>query len=1284
MFNIQDCQLVGWTKSSLRSFVEDCLQTICNDIMPQSFDGTDDSFLNDRLIGGPRHHSYTAARVARIVSMLSLLGVVFDYLCVLPVDATMVDGREVETDLSLRVAEHIYPSLFDAISFAVLSSPPRVVGSACFLLAKLCVAFPDSFLLSTVDWLCCTFSRTLEVAVVSDKHSDNGGSVSKRMSVLSGLGKAMECIVKGQVISVNSTPVVSGGAVGNIETRSLNHLLMRATLNRLLELFANLANTCLTFALTRAIGLNISIAACLVDPSCLSMGLIYILHPIADAMEELSTVHVRDIDEDMVYFDIPLLRTMWIHLSLLQINNRNQWYGMYDKAYAGMSFQRTCQSADKLARYTPPLVAFGGGQFVGSLEKELMYCPVAKAVSKCMQGYKLTDSAAWIDICTGHDMLMELLSRSAVRSLSSGNIGALLYFSAVRCLEGIRISSHHEGRVMFYYLCSAEITSSSALKDAFVHMASKHLFPIWESAIMGKQSGLESRQRVLKLYQFVVTRTVHASQVVRTLALEFVDRIFKCSPWVYWNADAVFTLFECLEVLSCLKKSETVVLPRPKCIDHRPWRVDLYLDRMPAMEFPSSNEAISAVATSTLTMCYEWFAVASQRATFVIHEILHEYVLMCGNDGSVNSYSDVGVSVASEICSSHQPGYHFTSHDESEIFHFERCVASRSMSERYKTSGGSSGSETAAYSRPSSLMYKARYVGEANGIIRHTVLSMYTQGIGTDQSKFFSTFLNPFYDYFNDAMSSASFTDMLITDLKVMIVKSAAYIRELTIIATLGARNTTAPGCILDKRLVREHALVCLRHYSKLLTRFFSSSMVTTIVFVWRWLAASSSALSSLVIESTLSCFDKSTKLNLGLFHKHSHSCREGGAPRDADNCRKTQEEFIHRDARAQNVTLLNCCDKLSNVDDTPFVHSRMKPEVTQLCCTISEYNAHEEWIDFIGECLSTYSDHSEAMFDTIASTLKYHQTFSTDSSSLVARFKLLCLAFRLLKSSLISTSTAAKKNKRHIMRERIIYLSLMWFVEPVSFPSINPQHNDEEFFVLKKFSQLFVDDSALWVIDYANDVSLNINESGEIEAKAVQTRGPGAFLAINHLRTLMQSSHVGSNGSSMHRQHSHEDITSRHRGIDIPVDEAERAQYDLHKSGLVWLVRALTYNYMDLLVACRASHNSSDVTGRRTGKAVRSLSSYEKQKFAELYSSFLNAPEHTYAIAVEVAWVIHPPLALSFVERFKCRLYSRGKGVHGHMHKAISTLLDYIACNPSAVRKDYRTITYIPLLDCE
>ena len=1266
--------MVGWAKSSLCMFAEQSMLLISHGTSepPRGVLPTDGAAEGGRESGVIYDDTAVIARTCRLFELLDLT---FD--CMIAAVGALPSDSSSDHDLSqmsYSVAMHMYPSLFDSLSLAVLSSTDDVAFAGFQLLAKICGFFPDEFLVCTMEWLCCTFSRTFGEGI--ETHTPPpldrlaaATTYEMRMCVLARVGNAMELIMKGNPVMTHQKP--------------LNPSLLRALLITLLELFSQLANESLACALTLATNSSRPGLHGLCDPSCMSMGLSYLLHPIAVVMECLS---MSSSHSDYGPLDIPLLRTLWMHLSLLKFTDRLRWADAWGKRNLNVSYGSVKGVVNTLAQLTPPLVEFtGGGKAMGFLERELAYCPTAKVVMKCLPRSTVSTASEWIDLCTGCTMTQEVLSRPAAKKLSSSNIGALLYLSAVRYLESLRITAHLEARTLFIYLASEDILSSAWLEDSMCYLMRSYFFSLWETAIMAPRQNRISQHAVMSLFQFVVTRCIHASKVTRDMAQEYLARIHSCSPWVYWHIDSVFTLFECVEILSCLKLSESRVLSHPVCVDSTPWCVDIFPGSVPPMEFPGSNEAISSTAVTIFEMCYGWFVEASDRVPSNIHETLHEYILRCDHDdmhGTNGRYIEAGVSIANELCSQHCPTYHLSCPDEGDMFFAERAAASRSVAQKYSESSTGSTGAGATFSPPRALVYKARYVGEASGLVSQVLSSGQDSGEGFwCPEQLVESLLRPCYEFFDKELSPANSSNGGEDATTVVIFKSAALLRELCLLTDVDSRGRnrkahceSLPHITLSRNLVKKHAIITTRYYSALLTANFSTAIVSTLVFVWRWLSSCSSVISFAIIENAMICFQFSAMARVGLFHGQCSSCRPGGSSSNigSDELRKP----VARDCRVSTVALLRCADTFAGALESPFLQAT--PSKGESSCPV-DFKAHEEWIDFISECLTTHSDLSDVIFDAVGASLAFHEYFSMDSSSLVARFKLLALALRLLKDSLLWSNSSAIKNKRHIMRERTLHIALLWFVDPIPFPSMHPRRVVEEYSVLKQFCQLLCDDSCLWVVEYAHEVTFDIEDRGHSHPRPLYRRGAGANAALGHLRSLMNRD---TKEPKLHRHHRHESASSRQFGINIPLEAAQRSQYDLHESGIVWLLRVLIYSHLDLLLATAPS---TVITATHDSSQPSSLiSPIEMKTFRAAYRALLRVPGRSYATAIEVAWAIHPSLALSIADRFSSRLFNtqhRPSSSAACTHAAVTVLLDYISISPSAVRTDHRAVSYFLLL---
>jgi hypothetical protein len=156
--------------------------------------------------------------------------------------------------------------------------------------------------------------------------------------------------------------------------------------------------------------------------------------------------------------------------------------------------------------------------------------------------------------------------------------------------------------------------------------------------------------------------------------------------------------------------------------------------------------------------------------------------------------------------------------------------------------------------------------------------------------------------------------------------------------------------------------------------------------------------------------------------------------------------------------------------------------------------------------------------------------------------------------------------------------------------------------------------------------------------------------------------------------------------------------------TGVIWLLQALVLHKLDQLLAWRGSNDIGKKVASTAGQGQQSLrqkaygknSKKSKNNVQSVNSSFITtshikavtaqlslvmkSPAVIFESAIEVAWTVNPSLALSFADRYRCRI-SREKTTLGHGKPArtpFTVLHDLIAASPSAVREDWRAAHFI------
>lgn len=1198
----------------------------------------------------------------QLIRSIDLITTIYDGVCIItPISSS---SKLTVNDLPLVVARYIFPSLVNILSDAHCS--PAIIDKICKLMGKLSARHDREFLSETLDILCCNFSRyyleASRIAAASDFKID----LQQYLLFLSHLGTGL--------LNFTTVSFFLGGGLDcvppRIETPSkLRYPLLLGIHKALVKLFITLANDSLTMALEAAIQLDCSVKNCLCNDAVI--GLIYLLPSIASTMlllapgkENISNSIVTQEDANMitnmghlVSYDILSLQSLWIHLTIFRFVDLSHWERKMSEAGLNhiASYDKFRLAIEQIVAFTPPLVEFRGGISISYFESEMNSNPVAKAILNSHHLGRIRGKYRWVDECTGFNVL-DIIAQSSESRLIIENIGMILIVSALQCLEKLRIEIFGDARMIFYYLCDEGVVSSSSSTFMLTWFAKRQFFD--ELKISLHRSPDHSIQATQLQYVsnssmivFLLTRCIHASRFVRDLAFYYIENIYASNPGLFWEYDSIFTFLRCLDIMGLLLSSAGSRVSTPNYLSSAPWNNDIYLNILPTMEFPGSVEEISDSSRKLLTFGYTFLTQASLHIPELLFSILQEYVLL-SSTAVVSQFTrpleidiGIGVSVANEICASGRPTFHLNPSTETFVLRRERSDAAASVSHSFYALAKSSNQKFIYRTvQSSSLSIKSQYVGEAIGLLDIIELhgSETTDRIFSLQSyhRAFLSIFRSFEEIFSKCLSGSHLLDRC----EKLILRGAALLRFMVLTnnsyASSGSNKITES---IQYHEIISDAITLFHYFTISLQKFFSHQLVSSLLFVWKWLlGCSPDYLGSLILSNIITSFHQTVTMNVGIFHKHHSSCSVSKG-----DVRPTNAEFF-------------CCSQ--SPCGNFFFSSPIK------YCH-ADYSAFEDWIDFMDEIFYAYrSQYLLPIFNLLEILLHDVRLISQESSAMIPRFKLLTLAFRVIKASLVpSQGYSISVHRRRILRERVFEVALDFFTPQNHFTSSNVSLIDKEILTLQEFLSVCLEDFHVWHVDYAEVGSDNVAGRSSLGIHGGHSRSCGAVYSVKFLRVLMYSKKFipddFDHGSSL-------------RDYGIQMSASKRLPHFPPFSGsniLVWVINALVLQYIDHLIAWRGRRFPLSLTKKRSKTVLTETTLLQlSQKFREV----LESSDATFLRAIKTCWIISPSLALSFIEKFRCQLSSH----HKHF-PSLSCFVNLIILNPESIRHDWRSIKYLVFL---
>lgn len=1157
-----------------------------------------------------------------VIKYLELLTVIFDGVCII---SPTPSSSESIKDLSFEIGSYIYPSLIDILSYGHCS--PVIIDKVCKLMGKLSARHDREFLSETLDVLCCNFSRYFMDTIKHPPSSFNFATTRKQyLLFLSHLGTGL--------MHLATTSFYLGGGLDceppRIETPSkLRHPILLGIHKALVRLFLSLANAALGKAIEESIQHVRPIEGFLKDDS--AIGLLCLIPPIASTMqlltpskENISNSIVAQDDANMITdmghlisYDIFSLQSFWVHIALFQFWNRNYWEKRISQVglthLANMNIFEL--SLDQIVAFTPPLVEFRGGSSILYFESEMTSNVVAKSIMKCTNTGQLYGKYDWVDACTGFSVVKEIYKTPECNHINQ-NVGMILTLTAVFCLEKLRIEKFGDIRMIFYYLCDEGITSSNSTIILLTSFAKEFYFTQWKSDL-NRYAHLFLHKTVNRLHYidsstiiiFLLSRCIHSSRFVRDLAFYYIESIYQSNSELFWEYTSIFTYLRCVDILGLLVHSPALNISPPDYLSMEPWNHDIYLNILPTMEFLGSED-ISETSSKLLHFGYTFLTKGALESSELLVPILQEYILHSNWTSLHKSTIDsrIGLAMAHEFCHAGRPTFHFNNNPRSALLSRERFDAALFVSQSFGISCRDSKCIPHFVPENDSLFLKSLYVGQATGLM----------GSPSDESKSFShdSYVLAFQSIFR-SLSDLFFREQEISVEKCeqLILRGAALLRSF-------ALQWDSIGDIF------QFASVYLNYFTLVVKKCYSHQVISTVIFVWKWLlGCSPRILGPLILSNMIATLQQQVcTLSIGLFHRHNFSCHLS-----------LSSQYDYRPSNA----------KVFRAVDSPFLNSTVHSPIVPCAADCFPF---ELWIDFMMKIFDIHGTlHMASLFSMMEILLHDVSLFSRDSSSMIARFKLLIFAFRILKVSVVPAKTFnISVHRRRILRERVYEAIVDFFNNQNAFTATNHVIVDKEILVLHDLLTVCFEDYAIWSVDYADGISESVNIA---KSQAEWFRGCGSAFAVKYLRTLMSTKHLTSSETT---------IGPSLRTFGIQISGALRSNVSPLDNSILWFVNAIILRHINYLVAWRTSHNFLD-----------SLTNSQIMNLNKRFKCVLKSSDVLFSQGVQISWIFSPSLALSYCERFSFRILKSNS-------LSLSCLLSLITTNPESIRNDWRVLRFL------